>query len=147
MSGVQPGGPTPENAAQFTLPLVLPTLGPPSASLLLLMDPRGSVHASTGAFPVMDVKLPGAEVAKALANMLVTFHAGPVLTDLPNIRIPVPSLGKGTWTWLDQPTPSTLSAPLPLVAADAKPVLPEAPLTALEGWLQLGGGLDGQNGS
>jgi hypothetical protein len=103
------------------------------------MDPRGSVHVSTGSFPVLETMLPSRVVEAALANMLVTFQAGPVLTDLPNIRIPVPSLGKGNWNWLDRPTPSTLSAPLSLTAADAKPALPATPLSVVEGWLQLSG--------
>jgi hypothetical protein len=133
----------PANAAQFTVPLVSQD---PSAPLVLLMDPRGSVHVSTGCLPVLEVKLPQRDVAAALANMLVTFQAGPVLTDLPNIRIPVPSLGKGTWTWLDRPTPSTLAAPARLTAADAKPRAPTTPLSVVEGWLQLTGALDEQDG-
>ena len=136
-------GVLPANAAQFTLPLVSKGAAAP---LVLLMDPRGSVHVSTGCFPVLEVKVPQRDVAAALANMLVTFQAGPVLTDLPNIRIPMPSLGKGTWTWLDRPTPGTLGAPASLTAADAKPRLPVTPLSVVEGWLQLTGALDDQGG-
>jgi hypothetical protein len=145
-SGAKQMGVLPASAAQFSLPLVSNGPAAPSAPLVLLMDPRGSVHVSTGCFPVLEVKLPQRDVAAALANMLVTFQAGPVLTDLPNIRIPVPSLGKGTWTWLDRPTPSTLGAPASLTAADAKPRLPTTPLSVVEGWLQLTGALDDQGG-
>ena len=123
--------------AQFSLPLVGTPPAAPSAPLVLLMDPRGSVHVSTGSFPVLETTLPPRVAEAALANMLVTFQAGPLLTDLPNIRIPVPSLGKGNWNWLDRPTPSTLSTPLSLTAADARPVLPATPLSVVEGWLQL----------
>jgi hypothetical protein len=137
------GGSGGDAAAQFTLPLLTSDKGPPSAALLLLMDPRGAVHAATGLLPVVRVTLPAQMVAAALAAMSVTFQAGPVLTDSPNIRIPVPALGKGSWSWLDRPTPATLSPATPLIAADALPRLPAAPLTAVEGWLQLSGALGG----
>lgn len=134
----------PANAAQFTLPLLTPARGAPSATLLLLMDPRGKVHAATGCLPVVEVELPGADVGRALDNMAVTFEAGPVLTDLPNVRVPIPALGVGSWKWLDRPTPATLAAPLALTAANPKPRLPADPLAAVEGWLQLSGAVGGE---
>jgi hypothetical protein len=111
--------------------------GKNSADLLLLMDPRGVAHAATGLLPVGVLKLPPGVTDAPLRQMAVTFEIGPVLTDPSTVTLPLPALGRGTWTWLDRPTVASWSGDVPIAAADAKPRLPTTPPIAAEGWLKL----------
>ena len=111
--------------------------GQNSAELLLLMDPRGVVHAATGLLPVRVVQLPSSVVDAPLRRMAVTFEIGPVLTDQASTTLPLPALGQGTWTWLDRPTVASWSGDQPVTAADARARLPATPPVAAEGWLKM----------
>jgi hypothetical protein len=126
--------PATSTGTDFTLSFVS---GKNSADLLLLMDPRGVAHAATGLLPVGVLKLPPGVTDAPLRQMAVTFEIGPVLTDPSTVTLPLPALGRGTWTWLDRPTVASWSGDVPIASADAKPRLPTTPPVAAEGWLKL----------
>lgn len=80
----------------------------------MLVDPRASVHATTGVLPVIDVSLPPDFTNNALAAMNVTFRVDGILTDqkvpagdddatvVPTILMPIPQeSSSGHWSWVE----------------------------------------------
>jgi hypothetical protein len=114
----------------------VPVLSDREAVLTLLMDPRGVVHATTGVLPTTSLELPARFVDGPLARLLVSFRAGPLLTNPQTIRMPRPAEQGGTWTWVQQ-TPTGTFASQPLAAFDASARLSATPPVIREGWLQL----------
>jgi hypothetical protein len=79
----------------------------------MLVDPRASIHATTGVLPVIDVSLPPDFTNNALAAMNVTFRVDGILTDqkvpagddatvVPTILMPIPQeSSSGQWSWVE----------------------------------------------
>jgi hypothetical protein len=111
------------------------------APLILLMDPRASVHAQCGILPVKDIALPTSWIDGALAKLAVTFHTGPILTGqpVPGLLWPSPAERHGTWTWVERTAAGWAEMPLAPVDASAK-FLSLAP-TLRDGLLKLTGGI------
>ncbi|NBC39858.1 hypothetical protein GTZ93_08440 [Corallococcus exiguus] len=120
------------------------------ASLMMLIDPRGSVHAQCGILPVKELALPRGWVDAALAGMSATFRVGPALVHeqsvLPDgatvpvsgLQLPKPAERRGRWQWLEQDSRQQWQQ-RPLAPTDASaPVVTTAP-TLREGQLQLSG--------
>jgi hypothetical protein len=90
----------------------------------MLVDPRGSVHATTGILPTMAVTLPGDFVDDALAAMKITFRINGILTDqritaetgngaeATTILMPVPEETRGDWAWLEYDDSGLTSYPI-----------------------------------
>jgi hypothetical protein len=111
-----------------------------TTTLTLLLDPRGTVHATTGILPVTTLTVPPAFFAGALAQMAVTFRIGPLLTDLQAIRLPVPAQHSGTWAWIRATAPGTPSPTYEtdgVIPADARARFPAQPPHLVDGWLQF----------
>ncbi|MBV7530482.1 hypothetical protein [Chitinophaga sp. sic0106] len=83
--------------------------------ITLLMDPRASIHAFTGIFPVKELLLPNQFVDKPLSSMEITFTVGPLLTRIganqntdtvtifPDGIDHLPIAEKnGSWSWWDR---------------------------------------------
>jgi hypothetical protein len=124
----------------ITLTPDLDGISPASESVSLvtmLMDPRGSVHASTGILPIKHIALPGEYVEPALARMDVTFRTGPVLTDTEALRMPLPSFSHGNWSWIQHTGVTVWQEDAHITKADPKPRLTDIPLSLREGWLKL----------
>lgn len=71
-----------------------------SVYVTLLVDPRGDMHATSGLLPRVRRSLPDADVTRALSNMELSLQVGPVLLDFGTVRMPLPSVQAGTWSWL-----------------------------------------------
>lgn len=81
--------------------------------LTLLVDPRASVHATTGIVPVKQIDIPPAFVDQPLSRMEIGFRLGPLLTNIqatptqggqpaPHptaIAFQAPAEQGGTWSW------------------------------------------------
>ncbi len=104
--------------------------------LALLADPRGSLYAVSGTFPVQAPKLPATDVNAAIAAMAVSFAVGPLLTEPATLRIPTPSMGSG-WSFTQRPDVTSWTTGIPLAPVDATARLPAAPPVIRQGWLQL----------
>lgn len=102
----------------------------------LLIDPLGTIDATTGTLPVAQANLSSEFYAAALATMAVSFRIGPILTDPETICIPVPSEQHGDWSWVWQTAPGTFESE-GVVAATGQANLPKAPPHMMEGWLVL----------
>lgn len=82
------------------------------AVVTLLLDPRASVHAYSGLFPVQRLDLPVHFTRDALKNVQIAFHTNALLsyrqsttdaqtsTTSINIQAPLPAEQGGSWSWL-----------------------------------------------
>jgi hypothetical protein len=69
---------------------------PACVDLILLVDPRGKVHASTGILPVATLELPAHTLARLADRLCVQFRAGPCMGDVAGAPIPVPAVTGGS---------------------------------------------------
>lgn len=92
-----------------------------AAVMTILADPRGSIHAYTGIFPVKEVRIPREEIAEPLRRMEVQFQAGPFVTRVipgvdgthaaPEIALPPFAHSHGTWSYAEQEEEYGLTLP------------------------------------
>ncbi|MFI6497969.1 hypothetical protein [Nonomuraea typhae] len=92
---------------------------PAPTRLILLVDPRAAVHATSGITPTAGVAVPPAHVDDALRRLQVLFRFGPVLTveHARTLAFPRPGEKHGAWSWL---------RPVPGEAYELTPALPDA---------------------
>jgi hypothetical protein len=110
----------------------------------LLMDPRGSVHGSTGILPVKEISLPSRFVDPVLKNMEVTFRVGSLLTSLQAVLIPRLSEQHGQWSWIDHSSPTEFQIePIQFASSNAKLSTPA--MMIRDGWLKFVSDLEGGN--
>jgi hypothetical protein len=84
------GGPTVPLAPADAAPL----------QLLLLLDPRASVHATSGMLPVMGVSIPNEMFSDALGRMEYLMRVSPLVTPSGQVAMPLPAEAAGPWSWL-----------------------------------------------
>lgn len=136
------GGVAPPTQSTLTLTPVSDSNA--STDVVLLLDPRGSVHASTGILPVKTIDIPPAFYASALAALNVVFEVAPVLsgTNLPPqagvapMRMVAPKVSSGDWAWVTT-SGGTWTVTTLTDAATAQATLDYSPQRASEGWLAL----------
>ncbi|QDY80049.1 hypothetical protein [Streptomyces qinzhouensis] len=109
--------------------------------LLLLVDPRASVHAVSGITPTASVTVPRQHVDGALRRLGAVFRFGPVVGgggEGGALTFPRPSTRHGTWSWL-RPTPPAGGnwTPCDLAPAPPNAVFPDRPPTLEDGLLRL----------
>lgn len=136
------------------IPLGFAEKGPGTpATLTMIMDPRGSVHAQCGFLPVKEVTLVPDWVDSALSKVAITFRTGPVLVGTQQIipkgqtdpitvmLMTSPAEQQGTWSWVESDGqghwPETTLAPV-----DGTATFPVTAPTLREGLLKLTGGMD-----
>lgn len=68
--------------------------------LSLLIDPRGSVHATSGIVPVKAINIPPDQYGAALQAIELTFLSTPIITDAGKIHLPLPEEAGYQWSWL-----------------------------------------------
>lgn len=66
----------------------------------MLIDPRGSVHATTGILPVKSLQLDAQWYRDTLKTLEVVFRAAPVLTRKDLINISLPQEAGYDWSWV-----------------------------------------------
>lgn len=119
-------------------PAPLPLTPDPTTAatqVLLLLDPRACVHASSGILPVKSITLPPELYAEALKKMELIFTAAPVLTPAGTWTLPIPAELSSTWSWL--PDLQSTTVPQPLSGkVDDRAHLPPDPAVLRRGWLR-----------
>jgi len=103
-------------------------------TVTLLLDPRGSVHATTGVVPVKSISIPPDQFAGALERIAVTLATRPLLAgSVPTL--PLPGVVDGDWSWVA----ATRAGWAAQGVADAplEATLDQAPQRLVEGWLRL----------
>jgi hypothetical protein len=109
-------------------------------ALTLLVDPRGSVHATTGVLPITKLVIPAQFYEPALKAIAATFRVGPVLSDPALPRMPIPGDRRGRWSWVVRTTPGNDAGDFTtssIVPADGTPRLADAPPHLVDGWLRF----------
>jgi hypothetical protein len=87
------------SAAQQIAALQDISAAPARLPVTLLMDPRASVHATTGILPVKAITLPAEIYTSALRAIEVAFFTHPVLRGTQGLELPVPDEGGFFWRW------------------------------------------------
>ena len=76
------------------------SLNDPAQTLTMLMDPRGTVHATSGILPTQLLSLQPDHYSKALQNIEIVFSTAPVLTEVGKVEINLPKEPGYVWSWL-----------------------------------------------
>lgn len=83
-------------------PLSVPhAVDEPSTVVRMLVDPRGTVHITSGIQPVKTISIPPPHYAPALAAIEVTFPCAPLLTDTGTVHVSLPVEPGYRWAWVD----------------------------------------------
>ncbi|MFI6986578.1 hypothetical protein ACIBSV_49670 [Embleya sp. NPDC050154] len=111
-----------------------------AAHVSLLLDPYGTVHATTGILPTAHLRLPGRAFEESLGAVAAGFRFGPMFTvqapDDTALILPRPADRHGTWTWAEL-APAGAWTTHPTAPADPAPALPFARPVLRTGYLQL----------
>jgi hypothetical protein len=78
------------------------SLAAPPQMVSILMDPRGSVHCTTGVLPTKALSIPSEHFTPALKNLNITFLSAPLLTGPGRVNLPLPGEPGFGWSWLQQ---------------------------------------------
>lgn len=120
----------------------VPQADPTSIFVTMLVDPRGTVNATTGILPTEELTLPAEYYQDAIAKLEIFFRTGPLLVDAEAIRMPRPAEQQGTWNWIQKNDPGNTAASWeadPIAKADDQARFPTQPLQLRDGWLRLTG--------
>lgn len=71
-------------------------------TVVLLLDPRGKVHVTTGILPTKAIEIPPYHFSEALRNIEVSFLTAPVLSPMDQISVAIPDEPGINWSWLEQ---------------------------------------------
>lgn len=115
---------------------------PHSIFVTMLVDPRGTVNATTGILPTEELTLPAEFYQDAIAKLEIYFRTGPLLVDADAIRMPRPTEQQGTWSWIQKNDPSNVPASWeadPITKDNDQASFPAQPLQLRDGWLKLTG--------
>ncbi|ATB44688.1 hypothetical protein [Corallococcus macrosporus] len=119
-----------------------PRSGP--RTLVMLVDPRGKTHATSGIFPTKALSIPPDQYAAALQAISVTFLSAPLVTPRaeydnshapPQLRIPLPQEAGYAWSWLSR-REGAWSETTGFAPVEASARLSGAQVLC-EGWLKL----------
>ncbi|HET9971770.1 MAG TPA: hypothetical protein VFQ68_26285 [Streptosporangiaceae bacterium] len=73
----------------------------PAQTLTMLVDPRGSLHATCGVLPVKTISIPAEQYADGLGRIEVTFPAGPILSSPRDVEVALPAGQEDAWSWVE----------------------------------------------
>ena len=134
---VSQGGVRPPAQDTVTLTLTPQPRSDGTTVLTMLLDPRGSVHATTGVLPVQEIVIPPDHYAAAVASLSLAVATRPVLSasNLPAASLALPKLSSGQWSWITVGDRQWQSAPT--ADAPAAAALNYTPQHITEGWLVL----------
>ena len=111
------------------------SLDNPAQTLVLLVDPRGVVHAASGILPAKSIDIPHDDYVAAVRRLQATFLTGPILTPRGTVRLPLPTEPGFAWSWVEKVERAWVE-----VGGIERPLLEarwgEAP-EIVEGWTRL----------
>ncbi len=103
-------------------------------TLVMLVDPRGQVHASCGVLPAKTISIPPEQYLPALAAIEVTFLSSPLLSDLNQINLTLPEVPGYAWSWLGKEGNNWSVSQLNQFNSQATV---SSPQKIYEGWIKL----------
>ena len=111
------------------------TVDAPPQYVTMLIDPRGTIHATSGILPNQELRLPPENYNEALQAIEVNFLSTPVLSNRGEICIPLPEVPQYAWSWVSLSN-DTWSETSTIKPVNVKAAF-SAPQELYEGWLQL----------
>jgi hypothetical protein len=108
--------------------------------LLMLIDPRATIHATTGILPTKGILIPSGMYADTLRTLEMTFLTTPILGGSSALTLPLPSEAGYQWSWVQERRLGETR--LWEIRSDISNTPPGGPWTytpqtILEGWLRL----------
>ncbi|WP_141715832.1 hypothetical protein [Burkholderia ubonensis] len=108
--------------------------------LLMLIDPRAVIHATTGILPTKGIRIPSDMYADTLSTLEMTFLTTPILGGSSALTLPLPSEAGYQWSWVQERRVGGKT--LWETRGDIGSTPPGGPWTytpqtVLEGWLRL----------
>jgi len=119
--------------APFTIPIA-PADDP--ATVVMLVDPCGPVHATCGLLPTKAISIPPEHYASALRAIQVFFLSAPILTQPDKITLPLPEEPGYRWSFVSQ-APGGHWIETPNIAQPKPGAHFHDPLHIVEGWMRL----------
>jgi hypothetical protein len=111
-----------------------------TVKVMMLVDPRAQIHATTGILPTKSIDIPSDQYVGALSTLESTFLTGPILEGADRLTLPI-SLEKGfTWSWIEEEKSgdTTIWQVNPDIGTSSgKAVFAYTPQTIKKGWLRL----------
>lgn len=117
-----------------------PDLSAFTQKLLMLVDPRARVHASTGILPTAGLDLPRDQTQASLKSLDFSFFTAPVLRGESSLMLPVPNETGYQLSWVEQVRTNGARAWRVTPEIDPPPrrgIWPYSPQSITEGWLRL----------
>jgi len=117
-----------------------PGVPPAQDKLLMLVDPRAPVHATTGILPTQSLSIPPDQYADVLSGLELAVPAFPLLRGASGLAVPLPALAGYQWSWITrEPTAAGLAWAVDpqLSPVPAGAVRNYSPQALTEGWLRL----------
>ena len=117
-----------------------PILRAATRKMLMLVDPRAGVHATTGVLPTASLTLPPDQTQASLASLDFSFFTAPVLRCADELTLPTPVESGYQLSWIEQTTSSGALAWEVTPEIDAptgNAVWAYTPQQLTEGWLRL----------
>jgi hypothetical protein len=109
-------------------------------TILMLVDPRATIHATTGILPTKNISIPSDQYMDTLSILEMTFLTTPVLKGVTGFNLPVPKEAGYDWSWV-QAVNFQLQEQwtvTPNVDYDLNQAIADyTPQTLNEGWLRL----------
>ncbi len=116
------------------------TLVDATQKLLLLIDPRTMIHATTGILPTISIVIPSDMYSDTLRTLEMTFLTTPILSGSSALNVPLPNEAGYQWSWIQEKMlDNTLRWQ---TRGDINNSVPNGlwtytPQTLLEGWLRI----------
>jgi hypothetical protein len=117
-----------------------PDLGPFTQKVLMLVDPRAQVHATTGVLPTAALSLPPDQTQASLASLDFSFFTAPVLRGVSGLTLPTPVESGYQLSWVEQSKASGALAwdvTPEIDTPSSQAVWAYTPQRLSEGWLRL----------
>jgi hypothetical protein len=108
--------------------------------VLMLFDPRATIHATTGILPTKSIDIPSNQYANILGILEMTFLTSPVLKGVTGFNMPLPGEEGYQWSWVEETAADGLPAwkVTPEIAyVGGQAIADYTPQTIREGWLRL----------
>ncbi len=111
-----------------------------AVKVLMLVDPRAAIYATSGIQPVMTIQIPPDEYTDVVSTLEMTFLTTPVLQGVTGFNLPLPAEEGYQWSWIEE----TLVANKPVWATvpdinftTSQAIAAYTPQAIREGWLRL----------
>ena len=108
--------------------------------LLMLVDPRASVHATTGILPTKEISIPYDQYSNILNTLETTFLTTPIFEGVSGLSIPLPKEEGFQWSWIsEQKTDHSISWSVnsEILPVSGQAITAYTPQKLVEGWIKL----------